>query len=166
MKLPTPFQGMKALKTLVLDAEAAAQRLGDTSTGAEHLLIAALADPDGSAGRAFARAGLDPAAYAGAVEEAHEAALHGLGLAPVDPATLGEGTRGPKKLNESAAHVLRVASTMSKTVHPHALGAQVVVAVTELEHGTAARALRVLDVDRGDLAVAARAELRAIEDAA
>lgn len=166
MKLPAPFAGMKALKTLVLDAEAAAQRLGDASTGAEHLLIAALADPDGSASRAFARAGIDPSAYSGAVEAAHDAALHNLGLAPVDPATLGAGTRGPKKLSESAAHVLRSASTMSKTVRPKALGAQVVVAVTELEHGTAARALRVLDVDRGELASAARAELCALEDAA
>lgn len=166
MKLPAPFQGMKALKTLVLDAEAEAQRLGDSSTGAEHLLIAALADPNGSASRAFTRAGLDPTAYAGAVEDAHDAALRGLGLAPVDPSLLGAGTRGPKKLSESAAHVLRHASTMSKTVRPDVLGAQVVVAVTELEHGTAARALRVLDVDRGDLAVAAHAEIRAIEDAA
>lgn len=168
MKLPAPFQGAKALKTLVLDAQSEAQRLGDAATGAEHLLIAALAAPDGSARRAFARAGVDPTAFRGAVEDSHDAALRGLGLAPVDPELLGDGTRGKQRLTESAAHVLRSAATLSKgsSVRPELLGAQVVVAVTELEHGTAARALRVLDVDRAALAVAAHAELRAIRDAA
>lgn len=166
MKLPAPFAGMRALKTLVLDAQAEASRLGDASTGAEHLLIAAFNQPDGAARSAFARAGADPDAFVDAVESAHEAALRGLGLRPVDPALLGAGTRGPQRLGESAAHVLRSAAAMSKSARAELLGAQIVAAVATLEHGTAARALREQGVDRAELAVAADAELRAIRDAA
>jgi hypothetical protein len=40
-------------------------------------------------------------------------------------------------------------------------GAHVVAAVAGLEHGTAARALRAMGVDRGQLAAAAASEARA-----
>lgn len=160
MKLPAPFQGMKSIKALVLGAEAHAKRLGDASTGAEHLLLAALDEPDGSAQRVFARVGIEPTAFAAAIGDAHDSALRALGLEPVRPELLGAGSVGPQRLDESAAHVLRSAASLSRTVRSKQLGAQVVAAVAELEHGTAARALRELGVDRTDLAVAADAELQ------
>ena len=40
------------------------------------------------------------------------------------------------------------------------LGAHVVAAVAEIPHGTAARALATLGIDRAELAAAARAEVQ------
>lgn len=160
MKVPAPFQGMKSVKTLIASAEDRANALGDSSVGAEHLLLAALDAPDGSARRAFARAGADPDAFSVAVEACHDPALRRLGLEPVQPELLGAVSRGPQRLSESAAHVLRSATTNSRADRARTLGAGVVAAVAELEHGTAARALHVLHIDRAALAAAAQAEIR------
>lgn len=160
MKLPTPFQGMNAIKTLVTGAEAHAEALGDASTGAEHLVLSALDLPDGSARRVFARVGADPDAFAGAIAESHDSALRQLGIEPVCAESLGAGSRRTPSLNESAARVMRSAASRSRTNRPELLGAQVVAAAAELEHGTAARALRQLGIDRDELGVAAEWEIR------
>lgn len=161
MNLPAPFQNMKSLKTLVLRAEQRAKELGDPALGAEHLLLAALEAPDGSAARVFARVSADPDAVLGAIDEAHDAALRAVGVEPLRAGLRSSRKRGPVRLSESAAHVLRSAAGRSRHERPRLLGAQIVAGVAELEHGTAPRALRVLGIDRGELAVAADAELRA-----
>ncbi len=160
MKLPAPFQGRKSIKALIASAEDRANALGDASVGAEHLVLAALDAPDGSARRVFARVGADPGAFGAAVEASHDAALRHLGLQPVQPELLGAVSRGPQRLSESAAHVLRSAATSSRADRPRTLGASVVAAAAELEHGTTARALHVLDIDRAVLAAAAQAEIQ------
>lgn len=159
MKLPTPFQGMKVIKSLVLRAQELAAEMGDAATGAEHLLLAAFELPEGSARRAFERAGADPDRFTGAVADSHDAALRTLGVEPIDAELLGPSGRGPTRVGESAAHVLRSAATRSRANRTETIGAQVVAAVAELHHGTAARALRQMDVDRNELAIAADAEI-------
>lgn len=159
MKLPSPFKGMKAIKELVIGAEAHARRLGDTSTGAEHLLLAALDAPDGGARRVFARLGVEPEAFEAAIEEAHASALRSVGVETMAPELRGRSAK-PPKLNESAAHVLRSAASLSEQDRFQSLGAQVAGAVAEMQHGTAARAIELLGVDRTDLAAAAAAEMQ------
>ncbi len=159
MKLPSPFRGMKAIKELVIGAEAHARRLGDTSTGAEHLLLAALDAPDGGARRVFARIGVEPEAFGAAIEESHASALRTLGIAPMSPELRSGSSKAPK-LNESAAHVLRSAASLSEQDRFKSLGAQVAGAVAEMHHGTAARALQVMGIDRAELAAAADAEMQ------
>ncbi|MGZ8476106.1 MAG: Clp protease N-terminal domain-containing protein, partial [Candidatus Limnocylindria bacterium] len=46
---------MRTIKKLLTDAEVEARAMGEAEPGAEHLLLAALDLPDGSARRAFER---------------------------------------------------------------------------------------------------------------
>lgn len=159
MKIPTPFQSSKPIKALVLRGVEHAGTLGDTTTGAEHLLLAAFDQPDGSAIRAFERTGADPRAFASAIDDAHDAALRGVGIEPIPSRLLAPSRRRSRRLGESAIHVLKTAAVRSREDRGQTLGAHVVAAVAGLEHGTAARALRTMNVDRVDLAVAADAEI-------
>lgn len=160
MKLSKLLQGTQAIKALVAGAQAHATSLGDSSAGAEHLVLSALSQPDGSARRVFEKVGADPEAFAAAIGESHDAALRQLGIEPVGAELLGAGSRRPVTLNESAVRVLRSAAARSRTNRPAVLGAQVLAAAAELEHGTAARALRRAGIDRDDLGVAAEWEIR------
>jgi hypothetical protein len=60
VKLRNPVRDMRTIKTLMTGAEAEALEAGESVPGAEHLLLSALALPDGSARRAFERVGADP----------------------------------------------------------------------------------------------------------
>lgn len=159
MKLLDPWMGARPLKQLYEGAESRAKAMGDSTTGAEHLLLSAFDLPDGLARRAFQRAGGDPDAFEAAVVQQHDDALRNIGIEPVAEETLRRRPRrGGPKPNESLIHVLKAGVTLEKTEGLKGLGAQIVAGTASLEHGTAARTIAAMGIDRFQLGAAARAE--------
>jgi hypothetical protein len=162
MKLRNKVRDVRTIKTLLTGAEDEARRAGEGLPGAEHLLLSALALPDGTARRAFERAGADPDGLRAAIERQHADALRGIGIeppeldAPDEPPEAG----GPFRSTASARAAFRAASDMARA-NGGLLGAHVVAAVAAIEHGTAPRALAAMGVDRTALAAAAEDEAAA-----
>ena len=150
------------IKQLLEGAERLAQKSGESLPGAEHLLLSALALPDGTARRAFERLGVDSAGLPSAIAAQHEDALRAVGI-EVDAKDLDRPApeaRGVFLSTASAQNAFKRAVELSGKPEPRRLrGAHVVLAVTEMEHGTVARALTRMGVDREHLAAAARQEL-------
>ena len=160
MKLPRAIQDVRTIEALLTGAEAEAQRAGDDRPGPEHLLLAAFGLPDGTARRSFERLGADPEDFRAAVETAHRQALQYVGVTVPDdaggllppPVPLG----GVYRMTGPGQDVFQAAVQLSKATRPSLLrGAHVVAAVCGQEHGTVARALKALGIERGALAAAA-----------
>jgi ATP-dependent Clp protease ATP-binding subunit ClpA len=153
---------MRTIKNLLSGAERESRRGGDDLPGAEHLLVAAVDLPDGTAARALGRFGIDADSLRAALEQVHADALAGAGVqapgpvdAAADVASLAPAS-GVFRSTPQAQQVFRDAVALSKSSTPsRLLGAHVVAAVCALEHGTAARALSALGLDRSDLRAAA-----------
>lgn len=157
------FKGeFRTIKQLLEGAERLAQQSGESLPGAEHLLLSALALPDGTARRAFERLGVDPEALPSAIASQHDDALRAVGIE-----VAAEGldvpapeARGVFLSTPSAQAAFKRAVELSGTPKPRRLrSAHVLLAVAEMERGTVARALSRLGVDREHLAAAARQEL-------
>jgi ATP-dependent Clp protease ATP-binding subunit ClpA len=165
-----PLDAMRTIKKLLTDAETEARAMGVAEPGAEHLLLAALNLPDGSARRAFERAGADPDGVRPAIVDEQAQALVGIGFEAESARTLSAPTpldpptgRGVYRAGASAQEAFQAASALAAKDGPFRLnGAHVVAAVAEMEHGTAARVLQVMGVERQALAEAARAELESV----
>lgn len=74
------FRDAKTISTLCSVAERYASTRGEEGPGAEHFVLAALDLPDGSARRAFARLGADPARFGAAIEAQYQQALQSVGI--------------------------------------------------------------------------------------
>lgn len=163
MPFNRPFDELRTIKALLGEAERLARDSGEELPGAEHLLLSALALPDGTARGAFGRLDIDPDGLPGAIAAQHAEALRAVGIDAGGVATLNEPAppaHGIFDAMPSAQVVFRRAVELSGTPKPRRLlGAHVVLAVTEMEHGTAVRALRQMGVDRAQLADAARDEV-------
>lgn len=166
MKRKDPVRDIRTINKLMTGAEAEARHAGESIPGAEHLLLSALALPDGSARRAFERVEADPDQLRTAIATQHADALSAIGIEPPDDAALDAeaatdttAATGPFRSNASARSAFQAASEMARsTKRTQLLGAHVVAAVAQMEHGTAARALTVMGIDRSALAAAARNE--------
>lgn len=163
MGLASAVRDMRTIKRLLTEAEAEARRGGEEAPGPEHLLLAATSLPDGTAARALQRVGVDPQRLRTAIEEAHQGALAAIGIEVAHRSGGAAGLRsratGAFRSTPQAQQVFQAAVALSKSAKPYRLkGAHVVAAATRLEHGTAARALAALGVDRGRLREAACAE--------
>lgn len=172
MKLTKRVRDVRTINKLLTGAEAEARRAGESLTGAEHLLLSAIALPDGSARRVFERVGADPDRLQAAIAAQHADALRGIGIQPPDDSALdiaiGSETPAPTgafRSNASARDAFQEASKMARSEGSSGLvGAHVVAAVAQMEHGTASRALREMGVDRASLVDAAREEISAGRD--
>lgn len=163
MGLINAVRDMRTIKQLLARAEAEARSGGEQTPGPEHLLLAATTLPDGSAARALERIAVDPQRLRPAIEEAHASALAAVGIEveprPGGTAGLHSPATGAFRATPRAQQVFQEAVALSKSVKPSQLrGAHVVAAICDLEHGTAARALAALGVNRDRLRDAARAE--------
>lgn len=167
MRLRNPVRDMRTINALLTGAEAEAHEAGHTMPSAEHLLLSALALPDGTARRAFERLGADPDGLRPAITAQHEQALRAIGIEPpgdeeLDVPAGGRATRGRGvfRATASAQAAFRGAADLAKEEKGSPLlGAHVVAAVARMEHGTAARALRAMGIDRHALAAASRQEI-------
>jgi ATP-dependent Clp protease ATP-binding subunit ClpA len=169
MRLLKPVRDIRTIKTLLTRAEAQAHEAGDAMPGAEHLLLSALALPDGTARRALERVGADPDGLRPAIAAQHAQALLAIGIEPPDDDVLGlpagsggAAARGVFRATASAQAAFRAAVDLAKADKGSPLlGAHVVAAVARMEHGTSTRALRAMGIDRHALAIAAQQELEA-----
>ena len=154
------FQSMRTLQQLCTGAEHHARSQGQSAPGAEHFLLAALDLPDGSARRAFERLGADPAAVSGASEPPYRAALQGLGLgAALPPAAAATAPRpGLYQAQPSGQELMQALARSRKAQAGPLRGAHVVAVVAAMPQGVAARTLRALRLDAGQLGAAAQAE--------
>jgi ATP-dependent Clp protease ATP-binding subunit ClpA len=163
MRLGKRFRDMRTIRTLLEGAEAEAGRAGESVPGAEHLLLAALDLPDGTARRAFERVGADPSALRQAIEEQHVEALRAVGIhadAGAEGAvSIARHTKGVYRSSGSAQSAFQAAGKLARETRSQLVGAHVVLAIAGMEHGTAIRAVRSLGIDIDALAAAARDEV-------
>ncbi len=163
MSFIRPLREFRTIRRLLGGAEDLARASGEELPGAEHLLLAAVALPDGTARRAFERLAVDPRGLSAAIAAQHADALRAIGIDPGETGALetpATPASGVFRATPSAQVVFQRAVELSGTPRPRRLlGAHVVVAACEMEHGTVARALRQMGVSREELAVAAREEL-------
>jgi ATP-dependent Clp protease ATP-binding subunit ClpA len=158
--IKTRISDMRTIRTLLEGAEVEANRAGESVPGAEHLLLAALDLPDGTARRAFDRVGADPSALRQAIEEQHAEALGAIGIdADAEPAVpVAPSTNDVYRSSGSAQSAFQAAGKLARKSGSQLVGAHVVLAITGMEHGTAIRAVRSLGIDIDALAAAAREE--------
>ena len=135
-------------------AEGAALASGSARIGAEHLLIGCLTTADPSARAAVAADGIDDRDVRAALARVLDRAVL-MGAAPAAtsaPADAGDPDvllGGNPPLAEDGSAVLRRARELSRMHRPRGLqSADVLVAVAELEEGTARAVLDELSVDR------------------
>lgn len=163
MPLLRPFDEFRTIKSLLGGAERLARESGEELPGAEHLLLAALDLPDGTGRRAFERLEVDPDGLPAAIAAQHLEALEAVGIDAGGVATLHQPAppaRGVFRGTPAAQAVFRRAVELSGTPKPRRLlGGHVILAICEMEHGTAARTLRQMGIDRARLADAARDEV-------
>jgi ATP-dependent Clp protease ATP-binding subunit ClpA len=155
---------MRTIKEVLTSAESVAHEMGDEQPGAEHLLLSAIDLSDGLARRAFERVGANPDDFAMAIVRQHEAALAAAGIEVSAPSSsrVPSTDKSMMSLGQSGRAAFQRATKLVKEHRPAAFGsAHVVAAVAEQEHGTAARALAVMGVDREALREAAIHELEA-----
>ncbi|MFN3439492.1 MAG: Clp protease N-terminal domain-containing protein [Acidovorax sp.] len=162
------FQSMRTLSRLCASAEAHARARGQTAPGVEHFLLAAIDLPDGSARRAFESMGADPAAVRDAIEQQYRDALQGVGLnAPLPQApALTPPAPGLYQAQPSGQEVMQTLARSRKDQGGPLLGAHVVAAVAAMPQGVAARTLRAMGIDAGQLAAAAQAQVPSATSAA
>ena len=161
------FRDAGTLQTLFASAECHANEEGQAEPGAEHLVMAALEMPDGTAGRAFERVGANPAKFREAVSQQYLEALRTVGMEPSAIASPNDTAPVPRAKGvykaQASAQALVQKLTETKpfnTVLP-LFSAEILLAATEGQHTIAMRALRVMGVDRAALAAAARSEIAA-----
>lgn len=158
------------MNTLFLAAEEEARRVGDPRPGAEHLVLAAFALPDGSAERAFARIGLDSDSFRAALANQHEDALRAVGVQVDESRSGGEplepsGNRRPFTVAPPTPTAQKLFKKIVKLVHrekSQLYGAYIVMVAAQTEHGTTARTLRSMGVEPETLVEAARTEIDAL----
>lgn len=167
MRPPRPMRDVKTMNALLNGAEKHALEAGETVPGPEHLLLSALALPDGSARRAFQRLGADPDALRSAIDEVHAEALTKIGVRSAHEEALDETiradpprARGAMKTTATAQEAFQAAIKQAKADKSALLGAYFVAAVAGLKEGTAPRALRAMGIDPSALVHAARQEIQ------
>ena len=165
MGLINAVRDMRTIKRLLTQAEAEARGDGEETPGPEHLLLAAAMLPDGTASRALERVGIDRQRLRTAIDQVHASALAAVGIeaehSPGGAAELRGPVTGAFRSTPQAQRVFQQAVALSKSMKPARLqGAHVVATICDLEHGTVARALTGLGVDRDRLRTAAHVEAR------
>ena len=160
------LKDMRTIKQLLTDAERISREMGEEEPGAEHLLLAAIRLPDGSAARALGSMGIDADRIRAALLEEQADALVAVGVPRetadrlAAPEPLGPG--GAPRLygaGPTAREAFRTAGDLARSTKQRLAGAHVVAAVATMERGTVARVLERLGADRTRLADAAAREL-------
>ena len=153
------FDDVRTMRVLFPTAEELAQRDGQDRPGAEHLLLAALDLPDGTATEVLERLGLSREDVRAAISAQHDDALRSLGVeARLDPDDLPapEPGRGAYHSTGSAQRLFRAAADHARADGSGLRSAWFIVAATEFDRGSVARAIDRLPVDRAHLAATAR----------
>ena len=168
MKRRSRIYDIRFMQSLFPAAEAEAAAMGEKEPGAEHLILATLDFQEGSARRVFERIGADPDQFRDAVASQHAAALRSIGIEE-DGAAIDEKIpltpERPNSVYRSAPSARRVFPEVVKLVKrdkSRLSGAYILLVSSQMEYGTTARALDAMGIDREELAVAAQAEVNAL----
>lgn len=170
MRIRRAMDDMGFMRRLFPAAELEAVALGDEVPGPEHLMLAAsLMRDDTTARDVLDRWGVSTDDLRQAIGRVHADALRTVGVSAEDGLVSSSGglprrLAGPYRSSGAAQVVFQRAVTLSKTPPRIPLSAaHILLAVAEQEHGTAARALADLEVDRSELLAAVRAQLQLAE---
>ena len=160
---------IRFMQSLFPAAEALAAAEGEKEPGAEHLILASLDFQEGSARRVFERVGADSDQFQAAVTAQHAAAQRSIGIEDDAEAIHGQlppppdKSRGVYHSAPSAREVFPEVVKLVKQDKSRLSGAYILLAASQMEYGTTARALEEMGIDRRDLATAARAEVDAFD---
>lgn len=159
MSLRTAVADTRLIAALLTTAETEARALGDAEPGAEHLLLAALLVDDPSARDVLRQVAetVDAAAVRSAIGAVHAASLATVGVTAPDLDGALPPATGIYRSEVSAQEVFQRARVLSRGSRAGLLSAHVLLAAAEREHGTVARVLDHLGIDRAALVAAARA---------
>jgi hypothetical protein len=154
---------------LFATAEMEAAGMGEAHPGLEYLVLSALRLPDGSARRTFQRIGADPDAFGASLVEQHDDALRSIGIEPNDGAVDADPpepavSKRPIPFEPPTREVFQEVVALVRKEKSQIYGAYIVLVAAGREHGTTARTLEMMDVDREALATAARAEIDVLND--
>ncbi len=143
---------LATMNRLFPEAERLAHRDGIDEPGAEHLLIAALDLLDESGRRALQEFGIDGNQVHEAMIAQHQEALHGIGIGADDNAIDAlvpppQRPRGPYRSTPAAQALFRRATELARRDRSPLLSGHVVLAATEVNHGTLARIFDHLAID-------------------
>jgi len=162
-----PMHGIRLMNSLFLAAEEEAHRVGEPRPGAEHLVLAAMDMPDGTARRALARVGADPDAFRAALERLHDHDLRAAGIT-VDSGFADVGTDEPSGSRRpftkappapAAQKLFKTAAKLARKDKADLYGAYILVVAARTENGTTARTFRSMDLDLNLVESAALAEI-------
>ena len=155
--------GIQDLRTMAELFAAEEREAAGEVAGAEHLLLAALDLKENSARTCLAALSFTPSNFRTALESTHAEALTAMGIttrAPIQPEVMTPASKNrPYPTTATSQACFRRAVALAKEQHAPLKGAHIVFAVSELEHGTAARMLAKLGIDRAQLQQAALAAL-------
>lgn len=165
--LRNKLKDIRTLSALFKAAEQVARANGAERPGSEHLVLASLAMPDGTARRALAGLGATPEMFGAAIRSQFIAALSHAGLEMPTPAGAelpgNQRIASPSKLYRATASgqslVQRLASTVKARSGRPLLAADILVAAAEEEFSIAARSFRVLGITPQQLVHAAGREI-------
>jgi len=163
--LRTALHDTRLIAALLSTAETEARGLGDAEPGAEHLLLAALVVEDASARDALGKAaassaagtgaGVDATAFRTAIGAVHAASLASVGVTAPELDTTLPPAGGIYRSEVSTQEVFQRARVLARRSPTGLRSAHVLLAAAEREHGTVARVLAHLGVDRVALVDAA-----------
>lgn len=163
-KLRARAAAVKAISALLTQSEEIARRRGAERPAAEHLALAALQLPDGTAARALERVGSSAAEFEAALDAQETEDLERIGV-QVDDARIRSELPPPSepggvyRSEPSARELFLAAGDDARRGGGSLVGAHVLRAAAALEHGPTARALRRMGIDTTDLRAAASAEI-------
>ncbi|NHC13678.1 Clp protease N-terminal domain-containing protein [Motilibacter deserti] len=155
---------VRTVNALLTGAEQEALAAGDDLPGVEHLVLAALGLPDGTAADVLVGFGVSDASLRAALARVHADALVSVGVdGSVREPDVAAGRRvGPRgfRATATADQAFRAATALKQSSGAdRLLGAHVVAAACEQERGTFPRVLQALGVDRAALRAACEEKL-------
>lgn len=163
-KLRGRAAAMKTIAALLTQAEQIARTRGTERPAAEHIVLAALQLPDGTAARALERLGSSAADFGAALDAQEVEDLERIGV-HVDDGRISAELPPPRepdgiyRSEPSAQQLFQAAGEDARRGGGTLVGAHVLRAAADLEHGPTARALLRMGIDRTALREAATAEI-------
>lgn len=158
------FKDIRTISQLCTAAEKWALAEGQSQPGAEHFLLATFDLPDGSARRVFERLQKNPDELPRAIHQQYADALQNLGmdgsqLPPAKSTAPAPPGYGVYKAQPSGQAVMQALAKLRQGPQSRPLlGCDMLLVISQMQHGVAARALRRMGIDLARLAEEAQRE--------
>ena len=164
-RLMLRFRDIKTISNLISGADKQAHISGEEKPGAEHFVLSALDLEDGSAKRVFEKIDTDAQTFRDAINQQYSDALSVIGLNVANEISL-ESIEPNKKFHNSQPSGQEFMKSLyaikQKDKDRPLIGAHVISVAAAMEYGVVARAFRVMEIDREQLAQLAQDELKLV----